>query len=110
MTVEKKQSEQHKKLLRVRLVVLSVICVVLFVFFIGSFVHSRIKKNNLECGLQAYKEKRYSEAVSFFRKAASYGATEAQFMLGECYHKGYGVENDPLEAYHWYHMAEKNDY
>ena len=88
MTVDKIQSEQHTKHLRVRLVVLSVICVVLLVFFIGSFVRSRIITNNLECGLKAYEEKRYSEAVSFFRKAALFGATEAQFMLGECYHNG----------------------
>ncbi len=95
---------------RIRLTVLSVIGVVLFAFYIISFVRLKLEKYNLESGLKAYNEKRYYVAFSFFSKAAEYGSAEAQFMLGESYYNGYGVDENLLEAYKWYCMAEKNNH
>lgn len=86
--------------------------IVFFIIAIGVFIpfaYSNLKLNNLEHGLKAYKEKSFPEAVSYFRKAASEGAPYAQFMLGECYFNGYGVDKNPLEAYKWYCQAEKNN-
>lgn len=93
------------KTIFVLLIVLTII-VLLFV----PLVRSRIEMNSLEYGQKAYKEKRYQDAVSFFHKAASYGSTEAQFMLGECFFYGYGVDSNPLEAYNWYRKAEKKNH
>ncbi len=74
------------------------------------FAYSKLKLNNLEYGLMAYKEKRFSEAVSYFQKAALEGSPYAQFMLGECYYNGYGVKTDFQEAYNWYYKSNENDF
>ena len=39
-------------------------------------------------------------------KAAEQGDAKAQGTLGWCYHRGFGVVKDAIEAYKWYLLAE----
>ena len=48
------------------------------------------------------------EAVKWFQKAAEQGPAEAQFNLGQMYHKGEGVSQDEVESYAWYLLAKVN--
>ena len=41
----------------------------------------------------------------WFRKAASQGDVDAQYLLGMCYEEGLGVQADRGEAYEWYARA-----
>ena len=45
------------------------------------------------------------QAVFWFRKAASQGDVDAQYLLGMCYEEGLGVQADRGEAYEWYARA-----
>ena len=51
------------------------------------------------------KQKDYSEAVKWYRKAAEQGYMDAQYNLGVCYEKGQGVPQDYFEAVKWYRKA-----
>ena len=53
----------------------------------------------------AYNKKDYSEAVKWYRKAAEQGNAWAEFRLGWCYKKGYGVSKSWSEAVKWYRKA-----
>ena len=50
-------------------------------------------------------EKRYDEAVVWYRKAAEQGNADAQYKLGLCYENGKGVRQDYTEAVKWYRIA-----
>ena len=51
-----------------------------------------------------------AEAVEWFRKAAKHNNTQAQNLLGICYHNGEGVAQDYVEAVKWFRKAaEQND-
>ena len=56
-------------------------------------------------GQQLFVEKKYTEAVVYFRKAAEQGDAKAQFSLGCCYEYGYGVLKNQEEAVKWYRKA-----
>jgi len=47
----------------------------------------------------------YAEALSWYRKAADQGYTEAQVHLGVMYGLGWGVPRDDTEATRWYRKA-----
>ena len=51
------------------------------------------------------KQKDYSEAVKWYRKAAEQGHASAQCNLGYCYDIGQGVPQDYSEAVKWYRKA-----
>ena len=51
------------------------------------------------------KQKDYSEAVKWYRKAAEQGHAGAQNNLGLCYKNGQGVPQDYSEAVKWYRRA-----
>lgn len=56
-------------------------------------------------GKAMYDAKKYQAAVPKLRAAAEKGHRKAQYRLGRCYDKGYGVdENDEL-AFQWYSKA-----
>jgi TPR repeat protein len=40
-----------------------------------------------------------AKAMKHFRTGAELGNADAQWMLGNCYQKGIGVEKDNIEAY-----------
>ena len=56
---------------------------------------------------QYYEEEKYTEAVEWYMKAAKEEHAEAQYMLGECYYDGTGVEQDYSIAVEWYKRASK---
>ena len=43
----------------------------------------------------------YKTAADWFRKAAEFGDTDAQYWLAYCYETGTGVEYDPKESFKW---------
>lgn len=56
-------------------------------------------------GRIAYSEKRYPEALAWYRKAAEQGDAKAQGNLGAFYFNGIGVKKDPAQAVVWYRKA-----
>ena len=46
------------------------------------------------------KRKRFDEFVKFEKDTNGYHY--AQFMIGSCYHFGYGTEKDGTKAFEWY--------
>lgn len=52
-----------------------------------------------------YDEGNYIEAVKWFRKAAEQGDAQSQSILGYCYMKGDGVQQDNTEAAKWIRKA-----
>lgn len=52
--------------------------------------------------------KEYEEAVKWFKKAADQDYAPAQYMLGQCYSSGSGVERNNEEAAKWYQKAAEN--
>ncbi len=56
------------------------------------------------------KSKMPEEALSWYRKAAIQGDTEAIYRVGYHYEKGWGVEQNYIEAAKWYeNAAQQND-
>ena len=56
-------------------------------------------------GMSAYNKKNFERAFLLFTKAAQKADPSAHFMLGHCYHKGYGTSIDAAEAMAWYEKA-----
>lgn len=61
--------------------------------------------DDLEDGSKFYVEKKYSQAIASFKKAADQGNARAQYNLGLMYAKGVGVALDYQQAYAWLHKA-----
>ena len=61
-------------------------------------------------GKALYDAEKYNEAFPKLKAAAEKGHKKAQYRMGRCYDKGYGVgENDKL-AFEWYMKAAKQDH
>jgi TPR repeat protein len=58
-----------------------------------------------EEGAAAYKRGDYLTAMRFLRPLAHQGNADAQFLLGEIYYRGRGVEQDYTTAVTWYRKA-----
>ncbi len=52
--------------------------------------------------LDAYHDSRYVEARSALEPLAHAGRSEAQYLLGVIYERGFAVDPDPLRAQSWY--------
>lgn len=50
-----------------------------------------------------------SEAISWYRRAAQEGNTNAQLALGRIYETGDSVAGDPAEAASWYRKAARSN-
>jgi len=60
-----------------------------------------------EEGKALYDAERYSQAIAKLKPAAEQGHKKAQYHMGRCYDKGYGVaENDKI-AFSWYMKGAK---
>lgn len=59
---------------------------------------------------QKLDEKEYEEAFKLFMEAAEKGHVGAQYMLGEAYFWGNGIEKNKEKAFRWYKLAAKNGY
>lgn len=56
-------------------------------------------------GLELAAEKKFAEAVSWYRKAAAQGEANAMRNLGVCYLDGKGLTKEPAEAADWFRKA-----
>jgi TPR repeat protein len=61
-------------------------------------------------GLEAYNEKRYDDAMRFFRRASFFADKPSQGMVAEMYWNGQGVARDPALAYAWMDLAAERGY
>ena len=69
-------------------------------------------QQNYDKGKVYYDKKQYTDAESYFRKAAEQNNANAQNYLGIMYENGYGVTKDYTKAIMWYRKAagQGNDY
>ena len=58
-------------------------------------------------GWYYYRLNEFDIAVDFARKAADKGNASAQYMLGQCYYYGEGVDEDDLKAVEWFEKASE---
>ena len=67
----------------------------------------RIQKaaRNMELADAAYSKREFGEAIHRFRDAAEQGDARAQYMLGEIYRAGSGVNADVNEAVKWFEKS-----
>ncbi len=63
-----------------------------------------------EEGKRLYDAEKYEQAVPKLQAAADKGHEKAQYRLGRCYDKGYGVREDDKKAFEWYMKAARQDY
>jgi len=61
-------------------------------------------------GKALYDAEKYTEALPLLRAAAEKGHKKAQYRIGRCYDKGYGVEEDNTLAFQWYAKSAAQDY
>ncbi len=52
----------------------------------------------------------YKEAMRWWRISAEKGVPTSQFMLGDMYRHGQGVQTDLIKAYAWYKLASRSGY
>ena len=61
-------------------------------------------------GKKLYDQEMYKEAVPKLQAAADKGHHKAQYRLGRCYDKGYGVKENDQKAFELYQKSAKQDY
>ena len=61
-------------------------------------------------GLEAFKQRRFDDALRFFRRAAFFADKPSQGMVAEMYWNGQGVPRDPVQAYIWMDLAAERGY
>jgi hypothetical protein len=61
-------------------------------------------------GLKAYNEKRFDDALRYFRRASYYADKPAQGMVAEMYWNGEGAPRDRALAYAWMDLAAERGY
>ena len=61
-------------------------------------------------GKKLYHQEQYKEAVPKLQAAADKGHKKAQYRLGRCYDKGYGVKENDQKAFELYQKSAKQDY
>ena len=59
----------------------------------------------LKQGKEAEEKKEYTEAIKWYRHAATQGLAEAQYRLGLCYENGNGIRKNRKTAASWYQKA-----
>ena len=81
-----------------------------FLFFMGLLCLPASALAGFDEGKAAFESEDYSVALREFRPLAEEGHGGAQFYLGTCFAKGFGVERDNNEAAKWYiKSAEQGD-
>jgi len=61
-------------------------------------------------GKTNYDAKNFTAAVPKLKAAAEKGHKKAQYRLGRCYDKGYGVAENNTLAFEWYQKSAAQDY
>jgi uncharacterized protein len=59
----------------------------------------------LDDGVAAYRDKAYTKAAEFWRPLAENGDAAAQYLLGDLYMEGKGVERNDATAFMWFQRA-----
>ena len=79
--------------------------------FLAATLFTSCKKGQMDYkkGVAAFEDEEYEVAVKAFKKSAKKGHVEAQIMVGMCYEKGYGVDEDIEEAMDWYRKAADSE-
>ena len=67
--------------------------------------NATVMETNFDTGIKHYQSGNYTEAVRYFRLAAEQGHAGAQYNLGVCYTKGYGVTQNYIEAVKYFRLA-----
>jgi TPR repeat protein len=62
-------------------------------------------KHQLERAECLYSDERYTEAISWYRKAADRGHSMAQYLLGARYYFGEGVPRNKVNAYVYWSLS-----
>ena len=94
-----------------RITIILFYAVLAFYFLIDAFTKkkkvneiNRIIKN-FKKGRDYFKNKDYSNAFTYFQKAADKGLSQAQYYLSYLYSKGLGVDEDAKMAFEWCQKA-----
>ncbi|MCR4765255.1 MAG: sel1 repeat family protein [Bacteroidaceae bacterium] len=74
----------------------------MLILLIGTTVWAQSADKLYEEGKTLYDAKKYEQAVEKLLAAAQKGHRKAQYRLGRCYDKGYGVEESDTKAFEWY--------
>ena len=61
-------------------------------------------------GLEAYKQKRFDDALQYFRRASFFADKPSQGMVAEMYWNGEGAPRNPVLAYAWMDLAAERGY
>ena len=85
------------------------ICLLLALTFFGSLAFGEVdteKANEaFSRGLEAYSDKRFLEAISWYTTATSFGHLGAPSFIGHLYVDGEGVSKNLTLAYMWYQIG-----
>ena len=81
----------------------------LFLLVFTSFTHNLHADDSFFSGIEAYRDRDYELAISFFTQAAKSGDGEAQFLLGKIYSDGLGVNIDNIKSLMWFTIAGRNN-
>lgn len=66
--------------------------------------------NSYKQGIALYEKQNFEAAIPYLLEAAERNYAPAQYLLGECYRLGYGVNVDEEEAFQWYKLAADQYY
>lgn len=80
------------------------------IFLLSSALHAQDADALYDAGKQLYDAKKYSLAVKKLLPAAKQGHRKAQYRMGRCYDKGYGVAEDNGKAFYWYGKSAAQNY
>ena len=85
------------------------ICRLLALTFFGSSAFGEVKTEKaneaFSRGLEAYSDKRFLEAISWYTTATSFGHLGAPSFIGHLYVDGEGVSKNLTLAYMWYQIG-----
>jgi uncharacterized protein len=76
-------------------------CALLFVF-VQSVAYAGLTFNE---GLKAYEAGDFANAKLIFERLAELGNSGSQYNLAAMYHRGEGMDKDPVKAYGWFYLA-----
>ena len=80
-----------------------------FLLVFTSFTDNIHADDSFFSGIEAYRDRNYELAISFFTQAAKSGDGEAQFLLGKLYSEGLGVNIDNIKSLMWFTIAGRNN-
>lgn len=79
--------------------------VILFALTASVAVSAQSAEKLYQEGKKLYDAKNYTAAVPKLKAAAEKGHKKAQYRLGRCYDKGYGVAENDAQAVQWYQKS-----